>query len=152
MVPYHAMDEATLKRDLEAEVAALNNRLADARFSLAKWRSWAHECMTTYGGYLPRVRDDVEMRALLGITFGWNVSAREKLTHSIRMLVAHQRGVVRLTEAVLRGLDERSTDDVADRSGGAADHADVVANGTADAAEQVIQGQANGSGDSDPKL
>lgn len=111
------------------------------REDLGTWRLWAAEMLFDWGGYDIRTRPDAELRSLLSLTFGFTKGGRSKIQRDLRALVAHQQGIVRLTEAVLRGLDERPADSI----GGASDRtADGSGNGSDRAADagQVVQQRA----------
>lgn len=123
-----------------------NPELERMREELGSWRLWAAEVLFDWGGYQLHARPDAELRALLALTFGFTLAkgGLSKIQRELRALVAHQQGVVRLTEAVLRGLDERPADGIRGRSDAAADHGSNGADRAAEPGQVLQQGPANG--------
>jgi hypothetical protein len=136
------------------EVAELKQELERVREDLGTWRLWAAEVLFDWGGYQLHTREDAELRALLALTFGFTLACGGigKIQRDLRALVAHQQGVVRLTEAILGSLDERPADGIRGRSDRAADHRGDGADGAAETGQVVQQGAANGDQGGQPKL
>lgn len=136
------------------ESTDLDRQLHDANEALGTWRLWATEVLYDWGGYDVRTRPDAELRTLLALTFGFTYAGGgvDELKRKLRALVAHQQGIVRLTEAILGGLDNRPADGVTGASDRATNRGRDGADSAAHAGQIVEQRTADRDQGAQPKL